>query len=321
MSVAYSSAKTSQRVIVAAMYKFVRLPDDVELRASLLDYCKRQGIKGTILLAEEGINGTVAGSREAIDALMSHLKSDTRLNDLEHKESIHSETPFHRMKVNLKKEIVTMGVRGVDPTQTSGTRVEPRDWNDLITDPDLLLIDTRNQYEYEIGTFNKAVSPETESFTEFPAYVKKHLDPEKHKKVAMFCTGGIRCEKASAYMLSLGFEKVYQLQGGILKYLEEIKPEATLWQGECFVFDGRVAVNGQLKKGSYEQCFACRRPISPEEKKSDKYIEGISCPYCHESLNEKKRSRLEERQKQVELAVARQQKHIGATMPVKNKKQ
>ena len=307
----------SEQYIVAAMYKFVRLPDYETMQPKLLAFCREQNIKGTLLLAEEGLNGTVAGSRAAIEALLLYLKSDERLNGLEYKESLSDELPFHRMKVKLKKEIVTMGQPDLKPIETSEVRVEPKDWNALISDPDVLLIDTRNEYEVQIGTFKNAISPDTTNFREFPDYVKQELDPAKNKKVAMFCTGGIRCEKACAYMLEQGFEEVYQLNGGILKYLEEVNTDESLWEGECFVFDSRVSVDHELAEGSYHQCFACRRPVSDEEIQSKDYQEGVSCPRCINETTEEQRTNFGERQFQVELATQRNQKHIGDKVQAK----
>jgi len=311
-------AKRARRndVIIAALYKFVHLKDYRELRAPLLDFCRTHSIKGTLLLAEEGINGTVAADRAATDALLKHLRADPRLADLEHKEAIAPAIPFYRMKVKLKKEIVTLGVPDIDPTSASGIRIDPQYWNELINDPEVLLIDTRNYYEYEIGTFTNAVSPGTDAFTEFPAWVNHYLDPNWNKKIAMFCTGGIRCEKASAYLLTQGFKEVYQLQGGILKYLEEVDPDENQWQGECFVFDGRVAVNKWLQPGIHEQCYSCRMPVSPEDRQSDKYEQGVSCPRCFDSQTDERHTRLRERQRQVELAQQRNYQHIGAVLPV-----
>lgn len=297
--------------IVAALYKFAKLLDYQALQPGLLDFCLTHDLKGTLLLAEEGINGTVAGSRAGIDALISYLKSDARLADLEHKESFADENPFYRMKVRLKKEIVTLGVPGVDPNEMVGTYVAPEDWNALISDPEVVVIDTRNDYEYGIGTFKGALDPHTASFREFPDFVTKNLDPGKHKKVAMFCTGGIRCEKASAFMMQQGFEEVYHLQGGILKYLENIPEEESLWQGECFVFDQRVAVRHGLEVGEYDQCHACRQPLSPEEMNSPQYVAGISCPHCHDRLSAAKRASVTERQKQMALAKKRGEAHLG----------
>ena len=306
-------------VVVAALYKFVGLPDYHALREPLLDACLAAGTRGTLLLAPEGINGTIAGSREAIDAVLGYLRSDPRLADLEHKESRDERMPFHRMKVKLKKEIVTMGVAGVDPNARVGTYVRPQDWNALVSDPEVLLIDTRNDYECDIGSFKGAVDPRTVNFREFPDYVRANLDPAIHKKVAMFCTGGIRCEKASAFMLGEGFEEVYHLQGGILKYLEEVPPEESIWEGECFVFDNRVAVNHQLEKGRYDQCHGCRHPITDDDKHSGKYEVGVFCPHCFDTLTDDQKLRFRERQKQVELAARRGEPHVGAPPPARQK--
>ena len=305
------------RVIVAALYKFVALEDFHQLREPLLDRCIAAGTRGTLLLAHEGINGTIAGSREALDEVLAYLRSDPRLADLEHKESVDDHMPFYRMKVKVKKEIVTMGVPGIDPNQRVGTYVRPRDWNDLVNDPEVLLIDTRNDYEYGIGTFRGALDPRTTTFREFPAYVRATLDPRKHKKVAMFCTGGIRCEKASAFMLNEGFEEVYHLQGGILKYLEEVPEQDSTWEGECFVFDNRVAVNHRLEKGQYDQCYGCRHPITEQDKLSDKYQKGVCCPSCYDTLSDEQKARFRERQKQVELARQRGEAHVGAPPPAR----
>jgi len=303
----------STDIVVAAMYKFVHLPDFREIREKLLQVCEKQSLKGTLLLAEEGINGTVAGGREGIDNLLSYLKQDPRFADLEHKESFVTEIPFYRMKVRLKKEIVTMGIPDTDPNQLNGAKVDYKEWNELICDPDVLVIDTRNEYEYKIGTFKNAISPNTTTFREFPDFVNRELGDDKHKKVAMFCTGGIRCEKATNYMLKQGYEHVYHLNGGILKYLEEVKQEENLWQGDCFVFDGRVAVDKNLEQGNYEQCFACRMPLSETELQSDEYEKGISCPHCIDDMTDEKYERVSERQRQVELAEKKQQQHIGVS--------
>ena len=305
------------KVIVAALYKFVALEDFHQLREPLLDRCIAAGTRGTLLLAREGINGTIAGSREALDEVLAYLRSDPRLADLEHKESADDHMPFYRMKVKVKKEIVTMGVPGIDPNQRVGTYVRPRDWNELVNDPEVLLIDTRNDYEYGIGTFRGALDPRTTSFREFPAYVRATLDPRRHKKIAMFCTGGIRCEKASAFMLKEGFEEVYHLQGGILKYLEEVPEQDSTWEGECFVFDNRVAVNHRLEKGQYDQCYGCRHPITEQDKLSDKYQKGVCCPRCYDTLSDEQKARFRERQKQVELARQRGQAHVGAPPPAR----
>ena len=299
------------QIVVSALYKFVTLEDYEALRQPLLQVMLDNGIRGTLLLAREGINGTVAGSREAIDNLMAWLASDERFTGVSYKESYHEETPFNRTKVKLKREIVTMGVEGIDPRRIVGTYVKPRDWNALISDPDVLLIDTRNDYEVQIGTFKNAVNPATETFREFPQYVAEHLDPGKHKKVAMFCTGGIRCEKSTAYLKEQGFEEVYHLEGGILKYLEEVPEEESLWQGACFVFDDRVAVNHKLEKAEYDQCHACRMPITEEDKASDLYMQGVSCPHCYDKHTPEQRARFLEREKQVKLAKLRGEQHVG----------
>ncbi|MBD2568414.1 rhodanese-related sulfurtransferase [Anabaena lutea] len=285
-------------LVVAALYKFISLPDFAELREPLLSFCQEHGIKGTILLAPEGINGTIAGSRQAIDAVLNFLRRDTRFTDLEHKESYTETPPFERMKVRLKREIVTLGIPEIDPNEKVGTYISPQEWNDLISDPEVTVIDTRNDYEVSIGTFKRAENPQTQIFREFPEYVNKQLDPSKHKKVALFCTGGIRCEKASSYLLSQGFNQVYHLKGGILKYLEEIPAEESLWEGECFVFDERIAVRHGLEAGSYELCFCCGHPIAEEDKTSSKYEEGISCPHCFDSLTEDKITRQQQKWKQ-----------------------
>ena len=298
-------------LVVAAIYKFVKLPDYAAMRVPLQAQCDALGITGTLLLAEEGINGTIAGTRSGIDDILSYLRSDPRLADLQHKESTAELPPFYRMKVKLKKEIVTMGVPGIDPTERVGQYVKPEDWNALISDPDVVLVDTRNDYEVEIGTFRGAVDPRITTFREFPEYVKNNLDPQKKPRVAMFCTGGIRCEKASAYMLQQGFPEVYHLQGGILKYLENVPEEQSLWEGECFVFDQRVAVGQGLVPGHYELCYGCSRPITAEQKASPKYQAGVSCPNCFDALTPEKRAAALERQKQVELARQRGEKHIG----------
>ncbi|WP_026374758.1 rhodanese-related sulfurtransferase [Aestuariibacter salexigens] len=301
-----------KRYIVCAMYKFVALEDYQSIRQPLLEVMESNDIKGTLLLAKEGINGTVSGTREAIDTLLAWLNQDARINPISYKESLHDEQPFYRTKVKLKKEIVTMGVEGIDPRQTVGTYVKPKDWNALISDPDVAVIDTRNDYEIEIGTFKNAINPKTESFREFPDYVAKELDPAKHKKVAMFCTGGIRCEKSTAYLKEQGFEEVYHLEGGILQYLEDVPKEESLWEGDCFVFDNRVAVNHDLERSHYDQCYACRLPITEEDKQSDKYESGVSCPHCFGTHSEEQIARFREREKQVNLARQRNEEHVGS---------
>lgn len=296
--------------VVAALYKFVNLPDYVELRDKLYQHLVLNKVKGTLLLAEEGINGTICGTREGIDAVRQWLAADGRFEGLSYKESFADEPAFYRTKVKLKTEIVTMGVPGVNPQHIVGTYVKGEDWNRLIEDPDTILIDTRNDYEVAIGTFKNAVNPNTTSFREFPQWAAENLDKTKHKKVAMFCTGGIRCEKSTAYLKEQGFDEVYHLDGGILKYLEEMPEQNSLWQGECFVFDQRVAVKHGLEQGSYDQCYACRMPLSPAEMQSDKYIKGMSCPHCHDQLSEEQKASFAERQKQIELAKQRGEQHI-----------
>jgi UPF0176 protein len=300
-----------EEIIVATFYKFVPIVDYKTLRITLLDVCNKHNLRGTILLAEEGINATVAGTRNGIDALLGYLNQDQRFISMEYKESVNPVLPFYRMKVKIKNEIVALGVPGTDPNDQTGTRVPVEEWDKLINDPDVLVIDVRNKYEYDIGSFKNAVLPETENFREFPDYVQQNLDPQRDKKIAMYCTGGIRCEKASAYLLNKGYEKIYQLDGGILRYLEQANPDDSLWQGECFVFDGRVAVDHALQKGGHDQCYACRHPVSLEDMQSITYLEGISCPHCFESLTADRRARMEERQRQVKLAEGRNQQHIG----------
>lgn len=302
----------AETIAVSAMYHFVRLKDYADYRQPLLDMMEAEGIRGTLLLASEGINGTVAGRPEAIERLLDWIKSQGPFAGLSHKESFCDEMPFYRTKVKLKKEIVTMGVEGIDPLNVVGTYVKPEDWNTLISDPEVVLVDTRNEYEVAIGTFKNALNPHTQTFREFPDYVKQNLDPAKHKKVAMFCTGGIRCEKSTAYLKEQGFNEVYHLEGGILKYLENVPEADSLWQGECFVFDNRVTVKHGLEPGRYDQCHACRMPISDTEKAHAHYEPGVSCPHCYDKVTEDRRQRFIERERQVQLAKARGEAHIGA---------
>ena len=299
-------------IVVCALYKFVTLKRFQDLRQPLLKVMEYNNIRGTLLLASEGINGTVAGHRRGIDVLLAWFEKDARLSNMVIKESFEASNPFYRTKVKLKKEIVTMGVEGIDPKQAVGTYVKPKDWNALIADPDVIVVDTRNDYEVKVGTFEGALNPNTTSFREFPTYVSNNLDPKTNKKVAMFCTGGIRCEKSTAYLKEQGFDEVYHLQGGILKYREEVPETETMWQGECFVFDNRVTVNHQLEKGHYDQCHACRLPITKQEQSSDKYLEGISCPHCFDKHTPEQRQRFEERQHQMQLAQERGEVHLGA---------
>ena len=296
--------------VVAALYKFVRLPDYITLRDTLYDYMVANKVKGTLLLAEEGINGTICGERAGVDAVKAWLDADGRFDGMSYKESLSEELAFYRTKVKLKKEIVTMGVEGIDPAHIVGTYVKGDDWNKLISDPDTILIDTRNDYEVAIGTFKNAVNPNTTTFREFPKWAADNLDITKHKKVAMFCTGGIRCEKSTAFLKEQGFDEVYHLDGGILKYLEEMPQENSLWQGECFVFDQRVAVKHGLEQGSYDQCYACRMPLSAVEMASEHYVKGLSCPHCYDQTTDEQKAAFAERQRQVELAKQRGEKHI-----------
>jgi len=295
---------------VAALYRFVRIAEPAALRADLAPFCCGQGIKGTLLVAPEGINGTVAGSDGAIEALVERLGT-YGLTDLEIKFSRASSMPFHRLKVRLKAEIVTMGQPGIDPLDSAGTYVDPSDWNALIADPDTIVVDTRNDYEVAIGTFRGAVDPATKSFREFPAWAEANRQMLEGRKVAMFCTGGIRCEKATAYVRSLGLEDVYHLKGGILKYLEEVPASESLWEGECFVFDERVSVGHGLREGEAELCRACRMPLTATDRASPLYEPGISCTHCHGVRSEEDRARYAERHRQVELAERRGEEHIG----------
>ncbi|MER9072895.1 rhodanese-related sulfurtransferase [Mesorhizobium sp. M0904] len=302
----------SQAFRVAALYRFARLDTFEALRAPLAAVCCARRIKGTLLLAREGINGTIAGSEAAIAALIDHLESIDGLAGLEIKFSSAATMPFHRMKVRLKREIVTMGVDNIDPAAGAGTYVAPADWNALISDTGTIVIDTRNAYEVSLGTFKGAVDPATNSFREFPAWVEQHRHELDGRKVAMFCTGGIRCEKATAYVKSLGLEHVFHLKGGILKYLEDVPAEQSLWQGECFVFDERVSVSHGLVEGEAELCRACRHPLAAEDRLSPRYATGVSCPHCLDARSDEDRARYAERQRQVELAQARGDRHIGS---------
>lgn len=298
-------------IVVAALYQFIAVPNYEALRIPLVAFCKKQGVRGTLLLAEEGINGTIAGPREGIDAVVEYLKESGPFYNLEYKESKAQTLPFLRMKVKLKKEIVTLGAPAADPTQMVGTYVNPSDWNALISRSDVVTIDTRNNYEVMIGAFKGAINPQTTTFKDFTTYTEENLMQYKNNPVAMYCTGGIRCERSTAYLKALGFKEVYHLKGGILKYLEEVPEEKSLWEGECFVFDQRVSVKHGLELGDYDQCFGCRMPISDEEKTSEHYLEGIHCHHCYDAHNDEHYQRVRERQKQVQLAKARGQKHIG----------
>ena len=297
---------------VCALYKFTSLPDYEALKPPVLECLLEHKLRGTLLLAEEGINGTISGPETGLQSFLKWLREDARFADIEVKMSWHSQAPFHRTKVKLKREIVTMGVEGIDPNKVVGTYVDPTEWNTIISDPDTVVIDTRNDYEVGIGSFENAINPNTETFREFPDYVRSNLNPAQHKKVAMFCTGGIRCEKASAYMKEQGFEEVFHLKGGILKYLEEVDQGESLWNGECFVFDDRVAVNHALEKGNHDQCHACRYPITEQDKLAPEYVPGVSCPRCHNELSDEQKARFTEREKQIQLARSRGEAHIGS---------
>ena len=297
--------------VVLAMYHFVRLDDFEDMKPPLQALCVANGLMGTMLLAREGLNGTFAGPRKGIDTLLSYLRADFRFKTLRYKESYTDKAPFRRMKVRLKREIVTMGVPDTDPGEICGERVDAKRWNELLQDPEVLTIDTRNEYECDIGTFEHAISPGTETFREFPKFVDAELDPQKHRKVAMFCTGGIRCEKATNYLMKQGFKEVYHLDGGILRYLETVDKEESLWRGECFVFDDRVAVDENLTPGSYAQCYACRRPLSDADRQSPLYVIGVSCPHCDGKHSAEKIAGLKERQRQFELDKRRKDNSKG----------
>jgi len=297
---------------VAALYCFAPLSRYRDLQAPLLEICQQHGVKGTLLLAHEGINGTIAGSKEGIKAVIDFITMQPEFVQPELKYSTASEMPFHRMKVRLKREIVTMGVEGIDPQHMAGTYVTPEEWNRLIADEGTLVIDTRNDYEYAIGSFVGAVDPQIKTFRDFPEWLQNHEDRlRKAKKIAMFCTGGIRCEKSTAYARSLGFDEVYHLQGGILKYLETVPAEHSLWQGQCFVFDERVSVGHGLEQGDLSLCRACRRPLSGQDRYHPHFEEGVSCPSCYEERSAADRARYRERQLQVALAEQQGRTHIG----------
>ncbi len=296
---------------IAALYHFTPFDDPVALKPDLLDLCQTQGVRGTLLLAGEGINGTIAGTRTGIDAVLAHIRSLSGCADLEWKESTAREMPFRKMKVRIKREIVTMGQPEVDPRACVGHYILPEDWNDLIQSPDVAVIDTRNDYEVAIGTFEGAVDPETKSFGEFPDWWEANKHRFHNKKIAMFCTGGIRCEKSTNYLLGQGVENVYHLKGGILRYLEEIPQEKSTWHGECFVFDGRVSVGHELKEGPHLLCHACRRPILPRDRERPEYEHGVSCHHCLNETKDTDKARFRERQKQIELARARGQTHLS----------
>ena len=303
------------KFLIAAFYKFVSLPDYRQMRESLQQGCEQLGLLGSILLAEEGINGTVSGFENDVHLLFESLRADQRLQDLHYKESSAEEQPFYRMKVRLKNEIVSLGIEGVDPNRVVGEYVPPEGWNALISREDVRLVDTRNHYEHNLGTFKGAEDPNTGSFRDFPRWVSDNLDPETDHHVAMFCTGGIRCEKATSYLLDLGFKHVYHLDGGILNYLETVNKEESLWEGDCFVFDNRVTVDHDLAEGDFEVCPACRMPLTAEDRESPFFELHVSCPRCHYRLTGPKREGLLERARQIELAAERGERHIGVKSP------
>ncbi len=298
---------------VAALYHFTSFADPAALKPPLLDLCRAQGVTGTLLLAKEGINGTIAGSRAGIDAVLAHIRALPGCAGLDWKESTAAEPPFARMKVRLKKEIVTMGQPDVDPRARVGNYVTPEDWNALISAPDVAVIDTRNDYEVAIGTFDGAIDPQTRSFGEFPDWWEKNRDRFHNKRIAMFCTGGIRCEKSTNYLLGQGVEDVYHLKGGILKYLEDVPEDQSMWTGECFVFDNRVSVGHGLSEGPHELCHGCRRPILPDDKTRPEYERGVACHQCINETSEADKARFRERQRQIDLARDRGEAHLGET--------
>ena len=298
--------------MVAAFYQFVPLEDIEGLQQDIRRTCQHSSILGTILLAHEGINGTVAGPADELGTLFAFLNQYPGMTGLNKKVSYCDRNPFYRLKVRLKKEIVTLGVEGIDPRKLVGEYIAPERWNELISQPDVRLIDTRNDYEVGLGTFSGAENPETQSFRDFPAWVEANLDIEKDKKVAMFCTGGIRCEKSTALLKELGYKNVYHLEGGILNYLETVPVDESMWQGDCFVFDNRVTVDHDLAEGHYELCSACRMPLSEEDRQSPKFEKNVSCPRCFDRLTPERRASLEERGRQIELAAARGEKHLGS---------
>jgi UPF0176 protein len=298
-------------MLVATFYRFTTFEDHASLQGPIEACCTAHDVRGIILLAPEGINATISGTREGVMAVIDHLKEDPRLAGLTWKESEAARQPFRKMRVRLKREIVTMGVEGIDPAHLAGTYVKPEDWNALISDPDVIVIDTRNDYEVEIGSFRNAIDPEIESFGQLPEWLDDRIDPKRQPRVAMFCTGGIRCEKSTALLKQSGVKEVYHLEGGILKYLERVPEDESLWSGQCFVFDERVSVGHGLKVGEYALCRACRHPIQESDTRSDLYREGVSCPKCHDRTSDEQKARFAERQKQVDLAKARGEQHLS----------
>lgn len=301
------------KTLIVAFYKFVSLPAIADLRQPLLRVCRANGVKGTILLAPEGLNSTIAGSESGVLAVLEYLEADPNIGELTVKKSWDNKVPFYRMKVRLKKEIVRLGMPEVNPNNLVGQYVAPDDWNALISDPEVTVIDTRNSYEFELGTFHQAIDPKTDHFREFPNFVRQKLSGNKEQKIAMFCTGGIRCEKATAFLREDGFENVYHLQGGILNYLEKVGTPDSLWTGDCFVFDNRVTVDHQLQPGEYSACHSCRHALSSTDLASPQYTEGVSCPHCHDNQTTEQRERAAERQKQVERSRELGREHLGVS--------
>lgn len=309
-----SPTPANSPVSVAALYQFARLDDPHALQEPLRAACEAAGVKGTLLLAREGINGTIAGSADGLDAVLAHIRTLPGCAGLEVKFSAAPDMPFHRMKVRVKREIVTMGEPDIDPSLSVGHYVDPGDWNALIADPDTIVIDTRNDYEVAVGTFAGAVDPQTPTFRDFPGWFREHREAllAGKTKVAMFCTGGIRCEKSTSFLRSEGIDEVYHLKGGILKYLEQVPETESLWQGECFVFDERVTVRHGLAQGTFQLCRACRRPLDAEALAHPDYEDGVSCPACIHERTPEQRAGYAERQRQEALAKARGQAHVGA---------
>ena len=303
-------------IVVAAFYHFTPFEDPAALRETLLAQLSAHDLKGTVLLAPEGVNGTLAGSRRAIDSALEILRGLPNSMHLEHKESHADSMPFYRLKIRLKKEIVAMKVPGVDPLANVGTYVAPEDWNNLIADPDTIVIDTRNNFEVEMGTFEGAINPRTASFSDLPKWLEEHHAEFEHKKIAMFCTGGIRCEKATSFLKERGIEDVFHLKGGILKYLENVPEAESAWRGECFVFDHRVSVKHDLELGEYELCHACRWPVSAAGRLSSHFVVGVSCDRCIDQRTDSQRERYATRQAQIKLAEKRGEMHVGATFEV-----
>ena len=307
---------------VATFYQFANLPDCINWQRKLRTHCKKFNVLGTIILAEEGINGTVSSSAEGIKEILAIIKNEERFSQMPYRISTTPRKTFYRIRVVVRKEIVTLGDASINPNERVGTYVEPKNWNKIIQDPDTIVIDTRNDYEVELGTFEGATNPNTETFCQWDEYVKKNLQSQKDKKVAMFCTGGIRCEKASSHLLQNGFKEVYHLKGGILNYLDKVEPEDSLWKGECFVFDHRVSVVHGLKDGDSKICFGCRWPLKVEDMESDKYESGICCPHCADTLDPVRRASLQERNRQIQIARKKKTEHLGQNIALlsENKK-